>query len=174
MNNVLKCDNKNNQAFFNFTTRKRSVNRNDLRAFTLAGPPQLYQGSGPVAVLHLDNPLYIIPTFLETGKPFEFVPWLWEWRWTSLDPCIPKKHRRPRLHCLRYNPDGTTNHHWRETSNKPKSKTLTYVVGDYSGGSKSDCVWNFEWLNVFRLWSWPFKIWTIQNGRSRLGRFIYK
>ena len=42
-----KFDNKNNQVFFILTTRELSVNINDLRALTLAGQPQLYQGSEP-------------------------------------------------------------------------------------------------------------------------------
>ena len=45
--NQIKCDNKINQVFFILTTRELSVNRKDLWAPNLAGPPQLYQGSGP-------------------------------------------------------------------------------------------------------------------------------
>ena len=48
-----------NQVFFISTTRELSVHRKDLRAPTLAGPSQLYQGSRPLAVLHFYNWLFI-------------------------------------------------------------------------------------------------------------------
>ena len=37
----LKCDNKTNQVFLILTTWELSVNRKDLRALILEGPPQL-------------------------------------------------------------------------------------------------------------------------------------
>ena len=36
------------KSFFILTTGELSVNRKDLQAPTLAGPPKLYQGSGPL------------------------------------------------------------------------------------------------------------------------------
>ena len=48
------------KSFFILTTGELSVNRKDLQAPTLAGPPRLYQGSGPpLPVIQLDKQLYI-------------------------------------------------------------------------------------------------------------------
>ena len=52
-----------NQVFFKLTTRELSVNRKDLGAPTLVGPPRLYQGSGPPRVLDLWFPLFVSPLF---------------------------------------------------------------------------------------------------------------
>ena len=35
------------------------MTKNYLRALTLGGQPRLYQGSGPLAIIHLENRLYI-------------------------------------------------------------------------------------------------------------------
>ena len=58
----MKCDNKLKQVFFISTLREHSVNRKDLRALTLVGPPRDNLELEPLAVLHLDNGLYI-PNF---------------------------------------------------------------------------------------------------------------
>ena len=39
------------------------MNRKDLLAFTLVGPPWDYMELNPLAVLYLDNPLYILLSF---------------------------------------------------------------------------------------------------------------
>ena len=56
----LECDNKMNQVFFFSTLRKLSVNRKYLQALTLVGLPRGNPQPDPLAVLHLDNQLYII------------------------------------------------------------------------------------------------------------------
>ena len=44
------------------TLRELSVNRKDLLALTLVGPPRDNPELDPLAVLHLNNPLYILPS----------------------------------------------------------------------------------------------------------------
>ena len=55
----IKCDYKIKQVFFISTLREPSVNRKDLRALTLVGPTRDNPEPDPLAVLHLDNRLYI-------------------------------------------------------------------------------------------------------------------
>ena len=57
-----ECYNQINHVFFILTKRQLSVNSKDLQAPNLVGPTQLYQGSGPLAVLHLDNRLRMLAT----------------------------------------------------------------------------------------------------------------
>ena len=59
LTNDLKCDNKIKQAYFIINLKGPSVNRKDLRALTLVGPTRNNQVLEPLAVLHLDNQLYI-------------------------------------------------------------------------------------------------------------------
>ena len=50
---------KINQVFFIFNTRELSLNRKDLQASTLVGLTQENPALDPLAVLHLDNWLYM-------------------------------------------------------------------------------------------------------------------
>ena len=57
-----------NQVFFILTTGESSVNRQDSQAPTLAGPPQLYQGSGPPSCTVQPA----LPTIYEQPLKFSF------------------------------------------------------------------------------------------------------
>ena len=63
-NIYIKCDNKIKLVFSIFSYKGTSireplVNRKDLQALTLVGPPKDNLEPDPLTVLHLDNRLYI-------------------------------------------------------------------------------------------------------------------
>ena len=54
------CDKKIKQVFFISTLREPSVNRKDLQALTLLGPTRDNPEPDPLAVLHLNNQLWML------------------------------------------------------------------------------------------------------------------
>ena len=54
------CSTPSNPVFFIFNTRELLVNRKDLRASTLVGLNRESQAIDPLAVQHLNNPLYML------------------------------------------------------------------------------------------------------------------
>ena len=53
-----QCEVRLNKCSLFSTLREHSVNRKDLQALTLVGPPRDNPEQDPLAILHLENRLY--------------------------------------------------------------------------------------------------------------------